>query len=192
MRIKLIIILFLLLAIFTAATAGTLSNYTLSLEGTTGFVPDIDKIESMYGSNPNPSDILIPDYSSLPAGVDIVGGLIISNSRYTFYNDYGFVAFTGDIIRTKPNPKLTIGRNNDQFITYLVFFEHGTVVAFQDNTQALFGGFYLVTRNTDILDDELYEINGSERTLKDNEHFKMCTDVAQAASDYGIPLTTID
>ena len=188
MRIKLFIIIGLVLAVLTAATAGTLSSYTAAFEGDIGIVPDTDKIISMYYDNLNPADYLKPNYALLPQGVDVIGSLIISNSSLTITNNYGFVAFTGSITKTKPNPKLQIGRNNDAFRTYLLFFESGTEIFFSDGTVAVFGGFYTVSAGLDILNDDLYTISGNKRTLKSNNNFKLCTEIADTAAAHGIPL----
>ncbi|PKM63054.1 MAG: hypothetical protein CVU97_02160 [Firmicutes bacterium HGW-Firmicutes-21] len=188
MRIKIFVIITLILAILTAATSGTLSHYTASMNGAIGMVPDKEKIESMYYTNP--SDILRPDYSSLPNGVDVFGTLIISNSSITITNIYGFVAFTGNITRTKPNPKLIIGKSNDNYNTYLVYFEQGTKIYFDDGSHASFGGFYLVDTGLNILDDSLYTKQGTVRTLKSLSSLRICTEIAEIALAYGIPLMT--
>ena len=171
--------------------AGESFSTAINVSATASQLPfDISPEEPADPEDEEPdTPVLKPDFASLPAGADVYGDLLIENSSYFIENTSGFAAFTGSIQKTKPNAKLRIGRNNDLIITYLIYFEQGTRIYFNDGTEIMLEGFYLVTRGTDILEDALYNINGIERTLKDNSLFRICTDIENKAAEYGIPLT---
>ncbi len=179
MKFKLLIILFLICAIITTASAGTLSSYTINSTHLVQISPDIEKI----------SNRLTPNYSALPKDVNILQEMDIRYHKW-IRNDYYFIAFCGNIRQDRKNAAFEIGKiNKDDIDYYIIFFEPGTKIFFYDGTEIQMSGFYKIKTAQDLFDDSLYVIETRERSLANDVRLQVCTNPAEECAKLNIPLT---